>query len=145
LTNTTNDASASINNSGWYINLDSSTGSYNAERLITDPVASTNGWVFYTTFSPTNDICGFGGDSYVWMVNYNNGGTPNNVEGSLYIQLSTGAIKKVDLKQEFGSGHGQSGGRKLSYPLVGVPPPSQGMTLTLPPSPVNKVIHWEEK
>ncbi len=147
LTDVTNDANASIDNSGWYIDLSTASGDYNAERMITDPVVSNNGWVFWTTFMPTSDLCGFGGDSYVWMVNYDNGGTPKNVEGSLYVQLSTGAIKKINLKEQFGLEHSgnSSSGRKLSSPLVGSPPPSAGMTIVLPPNPLGDVIHWEEK
>ncbi len=147
LTNVTNDANASIDNinNGWYINLNSSEGNYNSERMITDPVASTNGWVFYTTFMPTSDMCGFGGSSSAWMVNYSNGGTPTNIEGTLYMQLSTGAIEKIKLTEEFGQGHGSHEGRKLLHPIVGAPPPSAGMTFILPPPPINKVIQWKEK
>jgi hypothetical protein len=45
---------------GWYINLDAGTDlppNYGAERVITDPVAMTNGAVFFTTYEPTTDAC----------------------------------------------------------------------------------------
>ena len=58
---TTVDASALANQStssnsvdkGWFINLDGSAGGVCAERVITNPVALTNGAVFFTTFKPT--------------------------------------------------------------------------------------------
>ncbi len=146
LKDVTNDASATINDYyGWYIKLDPVNASFNAERVITDPVVSTNGWVFYTTLMPTSDMCGFGGITYVWMVDYKNGGTPQGVVGSLYMQLSTGAIQKLELRKNFGSGEGAKGGRKLSTSFSGTPPPSSGISLVLPPPPVNKVIHWIER
>ena len=144
LTDVTDNAAAIISNSGWYINLDSSGSGYGAERVITDTVATTNGWVFYTTFMPTSDICGFGGNTYMWMVNYDNGGVPQNVGGVVFVQVSTGAIKKIELSKEFGVGTGTSGGRKLTTPITGAPSPSSGITVIKPPKPIKSLIQWRE-
>ncbi|MCD6262392.1 MAG: hypothetical protein J7J52_05165, partial [Deltaproteobacteria bacterium] len=129
---------------GWYINLESSSGGYGAERVITDPVATVNGWVFYTTFMPTSDICGFGGNTYMWMVNYDNGGVPQNVGGVIFVQVSTGVIKKIELSKEFGTGKGAKGGRRLTTPIAGAPSPSSGITVIVPPKPLKSLIQWRE-
>ena len=65
---------------GWYINLDE-TGTFGkefkAERVVTTPSVRTNGLVFFSsTFKPTADICGFGGETLFWLVNYGTGGAP---------------------------------------------------------------------
>ena len=149
LTDVTDNGSATINNDGWYIDLSPQNSSYDAERLISDPVVSSNGWVFYTTFSPTSDVCGFGGNTYMWMVNYSNGGTPINPNGTIYLQVSTGAIRKINLQNSFGEGqegyNGSYQGRKYSTPIPGAPPPQQAITYISPPPPMNKVVNWEEK
>ena len=129
---------------GWYINLDPSSGGYGAERVITDPVATVNGWVFYTTFMPTSDICGFGGNTYIWMVDYETGGAPQNVGGTIFIQTSTGVIKKIELSKEFGTGKGTRGGRRLTTPIAGAPSPSSGITVIIPPKPIKSLIQWRE-
>ena len=150
LMDVTDNGNADTSNSkGWYIRLDEKNGSYGAERVITDPVVSSYGWVLYTTFSPTNDICGFGGHSDLWLVNYDNGGTPNSPSGSLYIQTSTGAIVKIEMSEEFGKDEsgaylGRSHGRKTGKPInehVNAPP---GVLLLPEPLPVH-IIHWREK
>ena len=129
---------------GWYINLDPSGGGYGAERVITDPVATVNGWVFYTTFMPTSDICGFGGNTYIWMVDYETGGAPQNVGGTIFIQTSTGVIKKIELSKEFGTDKGTHGGRRLTTPIAGAPSPSSGITVIKPPKPIKSLIQWRE-
>jgi type IV pilus assembly protein PilY1 len=93
-------------NKGWYINLDQEntpTTGFGAERVITDPVAMTNGVVFYTTFKPTADICGFGGNSYMWAVKYSTGfQAPHSaLKGKALIQVSTGSFEEVDLSTDF--------------------------------------------
>ncbi len=144
LTDVTDNGDATINNDGWYIKLSPSNSSYDAERLISDPVVSTIGWVIYTTFSPTSDICGFGGNTSIWMVNYSNGGTPKNPNGFIFQPVSTGEIRRIDLKKEFGENHGLYQGRKYSTPIPGAPPQVVESTY-FPPPPVNKVVNWEEK
>ncbi len=72
---------------GWYIPLDSSTTaiaydntgaqSYQAERVVTDPLATTAGVVFFTTLRPYNAACAIGGRTFLWAVQYNTGGIPS--------------------------------------------------------------------
>jgi type IV pilus assembly protein PilY1 len=141
---TTNVSCDCSSKDGWYINLDPSGGGYGAERVITDPVATTNGWVFYTTFMPTSDVCGFGGNTYIWMVDYETGGVPKNVGGVIFIQTSTGVIKKIELSKEFGTDKGTHGGRRLATPIAGAPSPSSGITVIVPPKPIKSLIQWRE-
>jgi len=49
---------------GWYIPLQQAFGSNGAERVITDPLATTIGVVFFTTAKPSTDICTFGGKRF---------------------------------------------------------------------------------
>lgn len=133
---------------GWVINLDQSNSSSLAERVITDPVASPSGAVFFTTFKPSADICKFGGDSLIWAVNYATGGLPpaNAMQGKALMQVSTGAFAELSLATAFrNSGNQRLDGRRLSTPISGVPPTAQGLSLITNPPPVKKVLHVREK
>ncbi len=66
---------------GWYINLDVPASGYLQERVITDPLAVFSGVVFFTTFSPSGDICAVGGNTYVWAVDYKSGAQPSSSYG----------------------------------------------------------------
>lgn len=143
--------SATLNTtaSGWYINLDASSSTVGAERMITDPVASTSGAVFYTTFVPSNDVCKAGGDTYIWAVKYDTGGTPPGraMQGKALMQVSTGAFAEISLSSAFAStsGNQRENGRKLNAAISGVPPTSQGLSLITNPKPVKKFLHVREK
>ena len=149
LDNVTDDGDADISGyKGWFISLAPSNSGYNSERLITDPVAATTGWVFFTTFAPTGDICGSGGDTYLWVVNYNNGGAVSNITGKVFLQSSTGKISEINLSKSFGENtSSNSHGRKLKNPIKGLPPGSSGggITIILPPKPLDKTIQWLEE
>lgn len=127
---------------GWYITLDASTGTFDAERVITDPVAASSGVVFYTTFTPTSDICGFGGNTYIWAVRYDTGGSAAGLmgAGTANIQLSTGAITQVSLQSAFTD---KAGRRTTS--MIGTPPKGQGLTILTQPKAIKKWIHLKEK
>ena len=43
---------------------------------ITTPSVRTNGLLLFTTFKPTADICGFGGETMFWLLNYATGAAP---------------------------------------------------------------------
>jgi Tfp pilus assembly protein, tip-associated adhesin PilY1 len=60
---------------GWYHNLSTPTGAP-SERVIYRPVAY-GGVLLFTTFIPNNAVCGFGGTSYLYALNYLTG-TANN-------------------------------------------------------------------
>lgn len=145
---------------GWYIRLDcasSDTGGstecpnkapagYSAERVITTPLASPTGTVFFTTFSPTADICGYGGNSFIWAVDYKTGGTPQFLQGKALLQLSTGEIREIDLQTAFTERKpaGGTGGRR-SIGFFGVPPQGQGLAGILPGKALKRFIFIREK
>lgn len=118
---------------GWRITLDSPP----AERMITDPLATPTGAVFFTTFTPSPDACKFGGSSYLWAVNYETGGSVGSVlQGKALLQVSTGAIEEVELKTAFT----EEGGRR-TIAIDGVPPTGQGLAIVVPPAPIGKIMH----
>jgi len=131
---------------GWYIDLDDadvSTG-YAAERVITTPSARTNGLVQFTSYKPTSDVCGFGGETLFWYVDYATGGIapPGTLKGKITIQLSTGAIVVVDLSKIDLSTLGRLG-RQMK---VGAgkppspPPPADALK-----KPIKKILQIQEK
>jgi type IV pilus assembly protein PilY1 len=147
---------------GWYINLDSNltaiaydnTGaqSYQAERVITDPLATTAGVVFFTTLRPYNADCAIGGRTFLWAIQYNTGGIPPAyaLQGKALMQVSTASVEQLDLGTAFSkpvSGADASlhrGGRR-SYSMEGVPPTAQGLSLLVPPPPVKRILHMKER
>lgn len=141
-------ANLALTDPGWYINLDLPAGSSFAERMITDPVASPNGAVFFTTFKPSNDVCRFGGDSIIWAVKYNSGSAPPGraMQGKALMQVSTGAFAEVDLKSAFiNTANKRFDGRRLAAPIPGVPPTAQGLALVTNPPAVRQILHVREK
>lgn len=155
LTDRTTVSNAAITNQGWYIDLDLCTTSagasvactnaaaaFRTERVITDPLATTSGLVFFTTYKPYTDECAFGGKSAIWAVKYDTGGAPGALlKGKALVQVSTGAIEQVDLSSSVFS---EKGGRR-SYAMEGVPPTAQGLSLLSTPPPVKRVIHMRER
>jgi|WetSurMetagenome_2_1015567.scaffolds.fasta_scaffold00013_93 type IV pilus assembly protein PilY1 len=141
---------------GWYIDLPCSAGAtgtvctgagtspagYYAERVITDPVASYNGAVFFTTFSPTMDVCGSSGNTYIWAVGYNSGtsASVSALVGTALIQVSTGSISEQQLSTAFT----QSGQRKTTA-IKGMPPTGGGLSVSVPPRPMMKFMHIKEQ
>jgi type IV pilus assembly protein PilY1 len=126
---------------GWYITLDTS------ERVITDPLASTTGSVFFTTFTPSSDICDYGGSTYLWGVKYNTGGSlKNSLKGKAILQVSTGVIEEVNLKNQFTDkvATNETTGRRTAS-MQGVPPSGQGLSIVGQPPPAKKVIHIRER
>jgi len=115
-------ASATISNSGWRIDLEPRdyVNNLGAERLITDPVALTNGAVFFTTFMPTADACKFGGNSYLWATRYDTGlqAPSAALEGKALVQVSTGSFEEINLSTAFTA----EGGRRTALALTGKPP-----------------------
>lgn len=147
LTNQTSSPSATLGTSnGWYINLDSedTANSLSAERNITNPIALSNGTAMFTTFKPTSDVCKFGGNSYLWVVKYDTGGTAPllALRGKALVQVSTGSFEEVDLKSALTS----SSNRKSSSPMVGKPPgESPSVVSNASNKPAKKILHIQEK
>ncbi len=155
LTDSTTSPPSSEPDNGWFITLDPSGTSYTAERVITNPLAASSSVVFFTTFAPTANICGYNGNSYLWAVNYNTGGAPSStaLQGTALIQVSTGEIKEVPLATAFtdksysGAPTGPSGtpqGRRTPA-FLGVPPKGAGLSVITNPRPVKKVLHMQER
>jgi type IV pilus assembly protein PilY1 len=149
-TTASNDAIANL---GWYINLDPPTyiGGYldnQAERVITDPLATTAGVVFFTTFRPYGAACAIGGKTFLWAVQYDTGGDPfYTAQGAALMnqmkammQVSTASVEQLD-KTYFS---GDASHRK-SFAMEGVPPMAQGLSLLVPPPPVKRILHMIER
>jgi type IV pilus assembly protein PilY1 len=119
LTNQTTTISSTASASGWKINLEQSSTSYKAERVVTDPVAASTGAVFFTTYEPSSDVCSLEGNTFLWGVKYDNGGIlpASALSGELIIQVSTGAIEQKQLSSSFASG-------RRSAAITGKPSPS---------------------
>jgi type IV pilus assembly protein PilY1 len=148
LTNVTTTMTATITSSGWFINLDPPgdftydgiTRHYDAERCITNPLSTTQGNVFFTTFKPSSDICSIGGKSFIWAVTGSTGGAPSAMLGTALIQVSTGSIEQKKLESAFTD----AGGRKTGA-MEGVPPTDQGLSLITQPPGVRRILHMREK
>ena len=114
---------------------------YKTERVITDPLATASGVVFFTTYKPYSDECDIGGKSFIWAVRYSTGGAAGALlKGKALMQVSTGSIEQLDLSTAFSG----SGGRRTTA-LEGVPPTAQGLSLISTPPPVKRILHIRER
>ena len=144
---------------GWYINLDASGNfsydntaarAFRAERVITDPLATTSGVVFFTTYKPYADECALGGKSFLWALRYNTGGAPSAgvMKGKALVQVSTASVEQLDLATAFkvttGDGGVHKDGRRTAA-IEGVPPTAQGLSLLSQPPPVKRIMHMMER
>lgn len=158
LTDVTNVASAPTSDTadnaafrGWFVNLEAE-GSYTyppdtarnfgAERVITDPVSSTNGLVYFTSYKPYSDECALGGKTFIWALQFNTGaaGTSEQLQGRALVQVSTGSIEEINL----GTAMTQAGGRRTTA-IEGEPPGGQGMALMVPPKPVQRILQIQQR
>jgi type IV pilus assembly protein PilY1 len=103
LKNQTNSSSALTNEKGWKIDLGVASGSFKAKRVYTNPTATANGVVFFTSFKPSTEVCGYGGETSIWAVNYSNAASvaDKNLKGQAMLQLATGELKQIDLSKAF--------------------------------------------
>jgi type IV pilus assembly protein PilY1 len=161
LTDRSTASSTAITNSGWFINLDTNTTSisydntgaqsYLAERVITDPLATTAGVVLFTTLRPYNGSCAVGGRTFLWAVQYDTGGVPPfALQGKAMMQVSTASVEQLDLGTAFsksvpGADASLHRGGRRSYSMEGVPPTAQGLSLLVPPPPVKRILHMKER
>ena len=146
---------------GWSIDLDTTVSvnydggpspkDYQAERVITDPLAISSGIVFFTTFRPYGDDCAIGGRTFLWAVRYNTGGVPAYaLKGKALMQVSTASVEQLDLAEAFtrsvsGAVSTLHRGGRRSFALEGVPPTAQGLSLLSPPPPVKRILHMRER
>jgi type IV pilus assembly protein PilY1 len=125
---------------------------FRAERVITDPLATTSGVAFFTTYKPYADECALGGKSFLWALRYNTGGAPSSavMKGKALVQVSTASVEQIDLSTAFqkASGEGAGGlhkdGRRTGA-IEGVPPTAQGLSLLSQPPPVKRIMHMMER
>jgi type IV pilus assembly protein PilY1 len=142
---------------GWSIDLDTTvsvnydgtgfqTVKYQAERVITDPLATSSGLVFFTTFRPYGEDCAIGGRTFLWAVRYNTGGAPAYaLQGKALMQVSTASVEQLDLSSAFSGNDTIHRGGRRSFALEGVPPTAQGLSLLSPPPPVRRILHMKER
>ncbi len=133
---------------GWYIKLDGSGTTYMAERVVTNPIGAFTGAVFFPSFEPSSTPCGFSGNTFLWAVNYNTGGSPPAaaLQGMALIQVSTGQVEQVSMSTAF-SDKVPSGGTqgRRSLPFTGLPPKGKGLSVVTSPPPVKKILHMQQK
>jgi len=143
---------------GWSINLDTDVSvnydtaagttpkDYQAERVVTDPLATSSGTVFFTSFRPYGEDCSIGGRTFLWAVRYNTGGAPAYaLQGRALMQVSTASVEELKLNEAFtGADLIHRGGRR-SGAMEGVPPTAQGLSLLSPPPPVKRILHMKER
>lgn len=141
---------------GWYINLEGS-GSFSydntaardfrSERVITDPLATTSGVVFFTTYKPYGDYCALGGKSFLWALRYNTGDAPSTavMKGKALVQVSTASVEQIDLSKAFTTAYGGGMGGRRTGAIEGVPPTAQGLSLLSQPPPLKRIMHMIER
>jgi type IV pilus assembly protein PilY1 len=141
LTDQTSSVSTTVSAAGWKINLAQATGSFNAKRIITNPVRSTVGALFFTAFKPSASVCSYGGDTSLWALKYDTGGAVSGLRGQALIQLSTGAFAQIDLSNAFT----QNGGRE-SNSVTGVTSRDEPPIISNANHfPSRKILHVQEK
>jgi len=128
---------------GWYVNLDVPTSTLSAERVISNPTPNALGSVFFLSFAPNSDICGFGGTTYIWALDYKTGGKVTYLmQGKALVQVSTGAIKELDLSD---SSTFSTKDNRRSVGFEGIPPTGQGLMVVTNPPPIKKFMHIQER
>ncbi len=128
---------------GWYVNLDPSTSTTGAERVISNPTPDPLGSIYFLSFAPTSDICGYGGTTYLWALDYKTGGQVSYVmQGKALVQVSTGEIKELDLSD---SSTFSNKDNRRTVGFQGIPPSGQGLMIITNPSPIKKFMHIQEQ
>jgi len=127
---------------GWYIDLDAATVTLKAERNVTDPLATAIGAVFFTTTKPSADVCEFGGVSHLWAVKHDTGGAVSSsvLKGKALLQVSTGSIEEVSLKEAFTEKDGRRTPEFQGVPPAGAPP-----GILISPQPMDRILHIREQ
>ncbi|MDO5674721.1 MAG: PilC/PilY family type IV pilus protein [bacterium] len=138
-----NPARLPADRSGWYITMDKPTPLAGAERVISNPTPDPSGAVYFLSFMPTTDICGFGGTTYLWSVDYKSGMSVIYLrQGTALVQVSTGAIKELDLSD---SKTFPNKDYRRSEGFFGIPPAGQGLVIVTTPLPVKEFMNVQEQ
>lgn len=126
---------------GWYINMDAAASPMSAERVISNPTPDPLGAIYFLSFAPTSDICGFGGTTYLWALDYKTGGRVTFVmQGKALVQVSTGEIRELTLSDALTENEGRK-----SEGFKGIPPTGQGIMVVTNPLPIRKFMHVQEQ
>ncbi|MBF0320946.1 MAG: hypothetical protein HQL01_14200 [Nitrospirae bacterium] len=144
----------------WQLNPTGTTDSfgivYKKERVVSDPVLTSNVAVFTST-EPSADTCAYGGQSRAWAMNCMLGtsikdtstGTTacssyvvasNVLTGKVFLQLSTAAINQLTLGTAFTG----LGGRASAF-FTGITPESPPSILAGPSTTKSKLMHYIER
>ncbi len=135
---------------GWMIQLKENDGNFLKERNISDPAGIEEGIVFFTTTSPTGDVCGFGGKTRAWALNCATGESVSSQRCQGYsvrpdivfkylLQLSGGDIKQYG-KSDFSNETGRA-----TEETQGLPSEEGGIPIVPPSTSEGKIILWIEK
>ena len=128
---------------GWYVTLDPAASPQSAERVFTNPSTDPQGGVFFLSFAPTSELCDYGGQTYLWALDYKTGGTVTyTMQGKALVQVSTGEIKELSLSDP--TTFSQKDSRR-SEGFKGIPPTGQGLMIVIPPTPTRKFMHVQER
>ena len=139
------DAGGLSSSGNWRISLDAVSGNSFSERVISDPVASSLGAVFFTSFQPNADVCTFGGKTYLWAMRYDTGGSvASYLKGITLMQVSTGAIEEIHLDTAFGNETDPNSKFGRRTPPINGMPPGMGTPPVVPPKASKKVIHLKK-
>ena len=144
LTNQTSTVTSSVP-VGWKINLAAATTTDHAQRIITNPISSTLGFLYFVAMKPSADVCSYGGTSSLWAIYYATGGpVSTKIRGSALLQQSTGASVEISLSGAFVN----SGGRETTS-FAGVPPIGPGseppISSNADHTPSRKILHIQER
>jgi type IV pilus assembly protein PilY1 len=109
--------------------------------VITNPSVDATGIVYFTTFKPQNDPCYKGGQTNIWAVKFDTGGSATGlIQGTAIIQVSTGSIEQVNLATAFTERDNRRTGG-----MTGQPPTREGLTV-IPGAPgVSKPLFMKER
>ena len=121
---------------GWQIGLDAASGGSGGERLLTAPTTLTGGSIFFTTFKPSGIAC-TPGNSYLWRVAYDSGGS-TILNGKAVVALSSGTSQDLPL-----AGWSDKGGRR--GPQMTGRPGGVKVISNSGLKPVKKIIHIQER
>jgi type IV pilus assembly protein PilY1 len=141
LTDQTGSVSSTVSVAGWKINLEQATGIFNAKRIITNPVRSTAGALFFTSFKPSAGICSYGGATSLWALKYDTGGAVSGLRGQALIQLSNGAFAPIDLSDAFTLNGGRETDSRTGVTSRDEPP----IISNANHFPSRKILHIQER
>lgn len=132
---------------GWKINLALEGGGFKAQRITSNPVATSLGTLFFVAMKPTADICSYGGTTSVWTINYNNGDAPSAaLKGVVLLQKTTGATETIGLgRPSSGGAIGNSGNREGSQGAGLTGQDSPPVLSNAEHTPSKKILHIQER